>query len=241
MLAVDIKNINESSVKIKKPLTFDETYKVFNLSYDDNFFLLRVQNIHLAETNSKCYSYVSNNFLIMHKLFDTIINKISSHSMYKNYFDGKLNKNSTKSTRIKTATSRNEDIVVFDINGSEIDISRLFFADKLNIVFNVKHVWINRTSYGIYYVISQILRNEPIGIKQNLFFDTFAFTRDSRQDAINRDTCTISSNNVQLSLPPIPPPLPPPMPKRIQSRLNVIRPTQQELMEGIEKLKKIRC
>ena len=246
MQLIDLHNICEASINIKKPLYFDDTYKVFNLTYDDKFFLLKVPNIQLAETNSKFYSYVSNNFSRMHKLFDKILQRLSSHSLYKDDFVDKHNTNSTKNTRIKTLTSRNKDIVVFDLNGFEIDISRLFFGDKLSIIFNVKHVWINKTSYGVYFIISQILRNEPIGIKQNLFFDHASHKQDKyiyNDITVNNLLNQKQPTSLTCVLPALPPPPPPPPlqsnSKRCPQRITIMRPTQKELLEGIGNLRKI--
>jgi len=131
--SLDIGKICEKKINVKKPLHFDDSYTIFNVTYDDSFFLLNVSNVHLSESNSKFYSYVSNNFVTMYQLFDTIMNRVSNHSKYKHYFADKQNTNRTDQ-KIKIPTSRNEDIVVFDLNGQEIDISRLYFADRLNIV-----------------------------------------------------------------------------------------------------------
>lgn len=228
--SLDIGKICEKKINVKKPLHFDDSYTIFNVTYDDSFFLLNVSNVHLSESNSKFYSYVSNNFVTMYQLFDTIMNRVSNHSKYKHYFADKQNTNRTDQ-KIKIPTSRNEDIVVFDLNGQEIDIARLYFADRLNIVLYLKHIWINRMNYGFYFVISQILRNEPIGIKQNLFMN-------------DSDQHTAKINISRTSRIPIPPP--PPIPPTSRSRqinkplpTNLMRPTQKELLDGICNLRKI--
>ena len=233
--SLDISKICERKINVKKPLHFDDSYTIFNVTYDDSFFLLNVSNVHLSESNSKFNSYVSNNFVAMYQLFDTIMNRVSNHSKYKHYFIDKQNTNRTDQ-KIKVPTSRNQDIVVFDLNGQEIDISRLYFADRLNIVLYLKHIWINRMSYGFYFVISQILRNEPIGIKQNLFMNDF----EQQTTKLN------ISGHGRTSRIPIPPPPPPPPslkshPRSINKQLptNLMRPTQKELLDGICNLRKI--
>jgi len=217
---VEVSVLKCDSINIKKPLEYpnDNTY-IFDLYYNNKVLLVPLRNLQICN-KGKIIKFIDTSVCLndLKKIVDKITSRVKKNTKYEGLFKNKemYNMISNETAVINFKNVCEYDTSVFDIDGNEIEMSRLKKSDNVVIVVYVKSLWINDKFYGINLKLSQIHRMEPLGLKKSLLVQKV------------------------VSTPKLPPPPPPPPQQNVQKReINkVVRPSLNDILKSREKLRK---
>ena len=129
-----------------------------------------------------------------------------------------------------------ERITCINSEGCSINWDDFRPYDDVDLVLYIRGIWCSEKQYGFSYVLCQMRRNEPLGIRSSLFI------KSNVQNYVQHSTNT----TLPSTLPSIPPPPPPPqiskifMSQNLNAQLGgvIVRPTLEAIIESRQKLRK---
>jgi hypothetical protein len=225
-----IEDIQKRDINIKKPIIHSDAFTLFDVFYKNKFFLVQFDSIQL--TNRHTNTFVSTSFDKLEQLTNTILDRVEQNKHYTSLFSEKTRYKSVSGSHLRIQNMSILDTIVFDLNGDTIDLNRILPSDDLKLLLYIKHIWINKTQYGCKICVSQILRNEPLGIRDSMFIGMGRFIKQT----------SIICQNTQPQQPQQPPPPPPHNGRTVKSNdiKTAIRPTLSELLTGLKNLKNLK-
>jgi hypothetical protein len=152
-----------------------------------------------------------------------IYTTLKTHTKYAEMFNERKEHSCNQSDLFRFVNLVWRDVTCFDVEDNMIQSDCILPNDLVSFIVYPRYVWMNSTHYGIAFKLVQLLRNEPLGLKTNLFLPS-EYARHK---------------------PPPPPPPPPMFVAKINSNKNinsitafeVRRPTLQEILIGRQKLR----
>lgn len=172
-----ISDIDAASINIKKPTVYypNDSLTVFDLYCNNKPILILSSRLQICNKRDNMIRFVdTQNTSCLHALASmlrTVIKRLKNTSLYEKMIQTKsyhtLFDDSDNQLQIRDINAK--DTIVFDHSYTQIPLHHLEFQDNVKIILYLKNFWINERNYGFNIKVSQILREEPLGITKSLF------------------------------------------------------------------------
>lgn len=211
-----INEIEPANVNIKKPTIYFQKQSeyfltIFDLYYNNKPILIMSNRLQICKKTDNSIKFVdTQSTSCLHSfasLLRTLLTRVEKTSLYEKMIKEKSYHSmfDESDNQLLIRDINQNDTIVFDSDTNEIPLHRLQFQDNVRVILYLKNMWINEQKLGFNIKVSQIMREEPLGLKKCLFTQTI----------------------------PVPPPLPPP--PKMMLKLKGIKTGNELVKKNTEK------